>query len=142
MSTPILGSVIELLKNISSLCNKVIDSSDPEKHAKSVNELNKGVSDTYEEMRKIIVNSDKFSDDEKIKRLQQLSKQEETSKKKCSELIAENRKNIAKTVMYILEGFLTCGISFTPAIMKQVKNTILEGNELQINETDLLEENN
>lgn len=129
--TTIIVSALEILKEIFSLSKKVLDSTDSEKHAKSVNALNVGVSDTYAKMREIIVNCNKFSDEEKIQKLAELAEQEKESKEKCNEMILENRKNVTDVIMTVLKGFLTCGISFAPEIIKGLKSTLGANAEFQ-----------
>ena len=128
MNLGLMSKALELIKNISELCKKVVDASDGEKYAKSVNDLNDGVSNTYNEMRKIIAESNKFSDEEKIAKLSELALQEEESKRRCGEAIQGNRESIANIVMEVFKGLLTCGIYFMPAIINNLKKTTNEIN--------------
>lgn len=144
MNTAVIEKVADMVKSISDLCKKVIDAGDPEKYASSVKSLNEGVSDTYEQMRMIIVNSDKFTEKEKLERLSQLAKQEEESKRKCDEAIKGNRQQVANIALEVAKGLFTCGIYYAPGIAKNVKNaigkrnkSIERGNDLQL----LLQEN-
>ena len=144
MNPAVIGKVADMVKSISDLCKKVIDAGDPEKYASSVESLNKGVSDTYEQMRMIIINSDKFSEEEKLERLSQLAKQEEESKKKCDEAIKGNRQHVANIAMEVAKGLLTCGVYYVPSIARNFKKSlgtqsksIGQGDDLQL----LLEEN-
>ena len=121
MGFMIIDSALKLCKSVSDLSQKVIDAADPEKYSKSVDELNKGVSDSYAAMRNIIMTSEKFSDEEKLERLNKLAEQEQESKRKCGEAIKGNRENVANISLEIVKGFLTCGISFAPSIAKNMK---------------------
>lgn len=118
MNIKLIEKIVDAIKNVSELCQKTIDASDPEKYAKSVENLHQGISDTYDQMRQIIMNSDKFTDDEKLERLAKLAKQEEESKEKCGVAIRENRENVANIVLSITKGLLTCGIVYIPEIVK------------------------
>lgn len=134
MGVAIFSIVLEMIKNITSLCNKVADAGDSEKYARSINELSQGVSDSYSQMRNIICNSDKFSDDEKLIKLQELAGQEIEAKRKCDEMVKENRKNIGKIVLYVFEGLLTCGLSFAPAIIEKINNATSKGDVVSTEE--------
>ena len=135
MNISIIKSVVDMLKNISELCKKVIEAGDPEKYAHSIQNLNQGVSDTYAEMRNIIINNDDFSPDEKLEKLKQLAESEEESRKKCAEAIKGNRKDIANVSLAVFEGFLTCGLSFAPAIITKIKDALLSGNDVSMIES-------
>lgn len=81
-------------------------------------------------MRSIIVNSNEFSDEEKVKKLQELAGYEMNAKRNCSEMIMDNRENVAKITMEVVKGLLTCGLSFAPAIVKRMKVALSEKSEL------------
>ena len=121
MNIGVLGKIADMIKEISSLARTVVESADSDKYAYSVETLNKGVSDTYEQMRLLIMNSDKFSDEEKLERLAALAEQESESKRKCGEAIKGNRENVANIALEVAKGLLTCGISFVPGIAKELK---------------------
>ena len=143
MNISMISKAIELVKQVTELTKAVIDSADPEKYAKSVNSLNSGVSDTYEQMRLIIINSEKFTEEEKLARLQELSEQEQASKEKCAEAIKGNREHVAKIAMEVVKGLLTCGISFAPEIAKKMKTSLSNEDRemlLEANEPILIEE--
>lgn len=122
MKIKIIEKAIELFKSVSDLCKQVLESSDPEKYATSVQKLNEGVSETYDVMRKIIEQSEQFSDEEKIQKLAELSKQEQLSKSNCAELIKGHREHTAQIAKDIFSGLLTCGLSYIPAIAKGIKS--------------------
>lgn len=140
MNIAIFEKAIDMFKGISDLCKKVIDAGDSEKYAKSVNQLNEGIDDTYANMRSIITNSEKFSDEEKIQKLKELAECEAEAKRKCGEAIQGNRENVAKISLEVLKGFLTCGISFAPAIIKQLKKATADDiNTIIIDDTNSIE---
>lgn len=140
MNFKIIKVVLEIFSKIVDLTNKVIDAGDPEKYVKSVQELNKGVSETYAEMRDIISNDPKMSSEEKLKKLQELAECEERAKEKCGEAIIGNRENVAKITLEVLKGLLTCGVSFTPAIARGIKNALSKSNANIELENELLVE--
>lgn len=121
MNFAIVGKIADMIKEISSLSKTVVEAADSEKYAKSVESLNKEVDATYAQMRSVIVNSEKFSEEEKLERLEKLAEQEKESKRKCGEAIQGNRENVAKIALEVAKGLMTCGISFVPGIFKEVK---------------------
>ena len=121
MKPAFIKAIADMIKGVADLCKTALDASDPEKYAKGVQNLNEGVSDTYAEMRRIIANNESFSEEEKLKRLGELAQMEEESKRKCEEAINGNREQIGKITYEIVMGFLTCGISFAPAVIKKIK---------------------
>ena len=142
MNPAIMGKLVDLFKSVANLSEKVVEQSDPEKYAKSVNELSQGVDNTYDQMRKIIIESDKFTDAQKLKKLEKLAEQEMETKKKCDEAIKGNREHVAKIALELVKGFLTCGVSFAPSIVKEIKSAGKNQKELIEVETPLLETEN
>lgn len=142
MNIKFIEKIADAVKSISELCQKAIDAGDPEKYARSVEKLNQGVSDTYDQMRQIIISSEKFTDEEKLERLTNLAKQELDSKEKCAEAIKGNREQVANIVISITKGLLTCGICYLPGIARSLTenktNQIVQSEEALV----LLEENN
>ena len=132
MNPAMIKAAMEMIKSVSDLSKTAIDASDPEKYARGVNELNKGVSETYTEMRNIIVNDEKLSTDEKLERLKELADGEAKAKAKCDEAIKGNREHISKIILEVFAGLLTCGISFAPTIVNKFKQSIEKGTELPI----------
>lgn len=130
MSGELVKLVLGLFNNITDLTKKVTDASDPNAYAEGVNRLNEGVSETYVQMRNIIMSSDKYSDDEKLQKLQQLAESEAKAKKDCSEMIMENRENVAKIALEVFGCLLTCGLYFAPALIKRIKAAISEKSEI------------
>lgn len=116
-----IGKIADMVKGVSDLGKTVVEQADSEKYANSVDSLNKGVSDTYEQMRLLIVNSDSLSDEEKLEKLQLLAEQERESKRQCGQEIRENRENVGKIALEVTKGVLTGGLSFAPSIVKEVK---------------------
>lgn len=135
MNVTFIGKITEMIKHIADLSKTVVETSDPEKYANGVEKLNKGVSDTYEQMRLVIINSKTFSEEEKLQRLEALANQELESKKRCDEAIKGNREQIANIAMEIVKGLLTCGISFIPEVIKRTKLS-MNDNTVCLEETD------
>ena len=128
MSPAIIQSAIEMVKSISDLTGKVLDAGDPEKLAVSVEKLHGGIAESYSMMRRIVENDEKLSTDEKIKKLEQLAKKEQEAKDDAVKLLEEHRERTAKIALDVLKGFLTCGLSFTPALIVNIKKA-LDGKE-------------
>lgn len=118
MNIKLIEKIAEAIKSVSELCQKTLDASDPEKLADGVETLHKGVSDTYDQMRQVIITSEKFTEDEKLERLAKLARQEEESKEKCVDVIKNNREHVASITLSITKGLLTCGIAYIPEIVK------------------------
>lgn len=116
-----IGKMADMIKGVSGLTQTVVESADSEQYANSVESLHKGVDETYEQMRLLIVNSETLSDTEKLQKLQEIAEQERESKRKCGEEIKENRENVGKIALEVAKGVLTCGLSFAPSIVKEVK---------------------
>jgi hypothetical protein len=137
MNPAVIEKIAEAVKAVADLCKKVIEAGDPEKYANSVESLNRGVSDTYEQMRAIIVNSEKFSEEEKLERLTALAAQEQASKQKCDEAIKGNRQQVASIALEVTKGLLTCGVYYVPGIAKGFGK-----NKRLANDPQLLQEEN
>ncbi len=121
MNPAFIGKIADMIKSVADLSKSVVESTDPEKYANAMEKLNQGVSDTYDQMRTIIINSDKFTEEEKLEKLEALAKQELESKAKCDVALRENREHVANIAMDIIKGLLTCGVSFAPEIIKRLK---------------------
>lgn len=132
MKMAFIGKIADMIKGVADLSKSVVESTDPEKYANAVEKLNQGVSDTYEQMRTIIVNSNKLTEEEKLEKLEALAKQEFESKAKCDEAIKGNREHVANIAMEIIKGLLTCGVSFAPEIAKRLK--LVAHNDINIDE--------
>ena len=139
MNPAVIGKIADMVKHIADLAKTVVESSDPEKYSNSVESLSHGVNDTYDQMRQLIINSEKFSEEEKLERLQTLAQQEMATKERCGEAIKGNREHVAGIAMEIVKGFLTCGISFVPGIAKNFKESKNDTKAILDNGAEVLE---
>ena len=130
MNIKIIEEVVKMIRSLSDLTQKVIDAGDPQKYANGVKELNHGVDETYARMREIIINNEKFSEDEKIERLQKLAVQEQEALKVAGEAVKSNRENAGKVALEVFKGLLTCGVSFAPSIAKGFKKALSKENSV------------
>ena len=124
MNVAILGKIVDLVHSVTELERDVASAADSEKYAKSVEMLNQGVSDTYSQMREMIVNSQEFSDDEKLTRLQMLAESEVASKEKCGEAIKGNREHVASIAKDIAFGVLSGGLTFIPGVKEKIVSSV------------------
>ncbi len=124
MSLGLVKSAIDMVNSLSNLTQKVMDAGDPEKYSESIERLHQGVAESYDMMRQIVQNDDSLTADEKIEKLKKIAEDEETSKKKCGEALEGHREKTAQIAITVLKGFLTCGLSFTPAIIKSIKGAL------------------
>lgn len=127
--SPIFEKIVDLLRGMTELAKKAVDQGDGEKFVKNVNELALNVDETYAHMREIIMSNDKLSVEEKLEKLEKLAEQQMAAKQKCEEAIKGNREHVAKITLDVVKGLLTCGVSFAPAIIKELKKTSLISNE-------------
>lgn len=134
MNIAIFEYAMKALSNMTEMTKKTMDASDPEKYAEGVRKLNYGVDESYAKMREIVSASDKYSDDEKIEKLKEVAELEMKSKERCAEAIKGNREHVAKISLEVLKGFLTCGISFTPMIVKEIKKAV--GGKAEVKELE------
>ena len=130
-----VGKLADMVKGVSELGKTVVEQADSEKYANSVDSLNKGVSDTYGQMRLLIVNSDTLSDTEKLEKLQLLAEQERESTRQCGQEIKENRESVGKIALEVTKGVLTCGLSFVPSIVKEAKQLSSKNETLKLADT-------
>ena len=121
MAVAFVGKIADMVKSVSELAQSVVEQGDSKKYADSVETLNQGVGSTYEQMRLLIVNSETLSDTEKLERLRELAELERESKGQCGKEIQENREHVGKIALEVTKGVLTCGLSFAPSIVKEVK---------------------
>ncbi len=117
-----IKAAIDLVKNLSQLSTKVIEAGDPEKYADNVEKLHQGVGESYDLMRRIIEDDKTLSTEEKLERLNRIAIDEQAAKDRCGEALNGHREKTAKIALDVLQGFLTCGLSFTPAIVKKIKS--------------------
>ena len=116
-----IGKIAEMVKSIADLSKVVVESTDAEKYANGIQKLNQGVSDSYEQMRLIIINSKEYTEEQKLEKLESIARLELESKQKCDEALRGNREHVANIAIEIIKGFLTCGVSFAPEIIKRLK---------------------
>lgn len=135
MGLAIVELALGAVNTIAELCHAVIEAGDSEKHAKSVNELNQGIDDTFSEMRQLIKNDERLSVENKLERLENLARLEAKAKKDAGAEIKDNREHTAKVAMDVLKGFLTCGLYFTPAIIREAKKAMEGSSEQSMIET-------
>ena len=133
-SMAFVGKLADMVKGVSELGKSVVEQSDSEKYANSVDTLSKGVSDSYEAMRSVIRNSETMSDEEKLKQLQLIADREKETKSQYGQEIRENRENVAKIALEVTKGVLTAGLSFAPSIVKEVKQLGHKDDPLELEE--------
>ncbi len=111
MNIKIFEYIAQAIKNITSLCNKLVDAGDAEKYAQGVKSLNESVDDTYAKMREVILNDDTLTSDQKLERLEKIANSQLSARQTCEEAIKGNRENISKIVADVLLVAATCGLS-------------------------------
>ena len=116
-----LEVIKQAIKEITTLSGKVVEASDAEKYANSVQKLNSSVDKTYEKMREIILEDKNLSTDEKLERLDKIAKSQSEAMQTCDEAIKGNRENVSKIVGTVLLALATCGISCIPKLTKERK---------------------
>lgn len=119
MKKKLIDKFADISQNMSEVAKSVVEDGSTEKYIQAVETLHDG--DTHREMRKLIVNSEEFSDAEKLRRLAELDDREMASKKEHGESIKSNREHAANTALKIVAGVLTAGMSVAvPEIAKTV----------------------
>ncbi len=146
MNIKIIEYAVAAIKNFTSLSEKVIDAGSPEKYANGIEKMSKSVDDTYAVMRDIVAQDNTLTTDEKLNRLNAVADSQQRAKEKCGEAIKGNRENVAKVTFEVVKGFLTCGVSFLPAIIKETKKTLGKKEDQEmidelVAETGIVEEN-
>ena len=124
MNTELIQYAGKVIEGIFGLTNKTMEESNPQKFADGVQTLAQGVGESYELMRKIVLESTEFSDTEKIEKLKDLANSEIQSKKACGEILQGNREHTANVISNVFEDFLSCGVSFAPALISQLKDSV------------------
>ena len=142
MGAGIIKAAIEMVKSLSELSTKVIEAGDPEKYVESVEKLHNGVDESYAMMRNIVENDTKLSTEEKLEKLKEIAEGEQKAKEKCGEALDGHREKTAKIALDVLKGFLTCGLSFTPALIKNIKNALEGMNDPELIDVDTSESTN
>ena len=75
MAVPaIIEGIVSAIKGLTNVCDKMVDGADAQKYADSVQTLNKNVDETYNQMRQLIINDDKLTQDQKLAKLENLQK--------------------------------------------------------------------
>ena len=142
MGAGIIKAAIEMVKSLSELSTKVIEAGDPEKYVESVEKLHNGVDESYAMMRNIVENDTKLSTEEKLEKLKEIAEGEQKAKEKCGEALDGHREKTAKIALDVLKGFLTCGLSFTPALIKSIKNALEGKDDPELIDVDTSESTN
>ena len=124
MAIPIIGAALEAFKTLTELVSKIIDAGDPKRQAVAVNIFQKGIDDTFDTQRKIIENAADLSTDEKLERLRKLAEEQQKVKEECGEALEKHRKDVAKVALEVFQALLTCGLSFIPAIIENIKKAL------------------
>ena len=125
MGAGVIGCILQIVSNVTSLTNKAVDASDPEKYAEGIHALNRNIDDTYAKMREVIMNSNSFTEDEKLERLEKLAKSQEAARKSCEHSVQENRAHMAKIITEMFLALTTCGISYIPKAVKGRKKVAI-----------------
>ena len=121
MSTPIIQHIVEIVKNLTTLGNKLVDSTDAEKYSKGVHSLNQNIEETYSKMRELIVNDTTLSVEQKEEKLYSLANSQLKAKERCQEAIQGNKESVARVTAEIILALSTCGISYIPKLVNQNK---------------------
>ncbi len=121
MNIKIIEYIVQAVKNISEICNKVVDASDPKKYAEGVNALNENVDETYAKMRELITQDDTLTATEKVEKLEKLAESQQAALRACKDDIKDNREHIAKIVTEVFAALATCGVSCIPKVIKGCK---------------------
>lgn len=137
MSLKIIEYILQAIKNITEVCNKVVDSSDPKKHAEGVHALNQNVEDTYAKMRELIANDDSLSASEKVEKLEKLANSQQAALKACGEEIRNNRAHVAKIVTEVFAALATCGVSCIPKVIGGRKKVLVGASDDVLIESDI-----
>ena len=131
----IVGLIVEAVKNIAALCNKLVDAADAKKYAEGVQKLNQSVDETYNKMRELILADDSLTTEEKLEKLEKLAQSQETARQTCEKAIQGNKEHIAKIATEIFAALTTCGISYLPKIVSGIKSSKKQP-EVAVNENE------
>ena len=129
--------ILKAVKNITEICNKVVDASDPKKYAEGVHALNQNVDETYAKMRELIANDETLSASEKVEKLDKLALSQQAAIKACGEEIKDNRAHIAKIVTEVFAALATCGVSYVPKMIDGCKKVVLRSSNDVIVESEI-----
>lgn len=117
----IIQNIIEIVKNITEIGNKIVDSADAEKYSNGVHSLNKNVDDTFNKMRELIENNNTLTIEQKLEKLDALATRQLAARTSCDEAIKGNREHIAKITSEVFLALSTCGISYVPKLISKSK---------------------
>lgn len=137
MNIKIIEYILKAVKNITEICNKVVDSSDPQKYAEGVKALNQNVDDTYAKMRDLVAQDETLSAAEKIEKLEKIAKSQQAALRACGEDIRYNRENVAKVVAEVFVALATCGVSCIPKVIKGRKKICVTTSDDLLIESDV-----
>jgi len=122
MAVPaIVSNIVQAVKSLLSTCEKMADGADAHKYATSVQSLNQDVDETYTQIRELIVKNDKYSDDQKIEKLEKLAQSQISARQSCQEAISGNREGVSKMIGSFFLALATCGLSYIPKLVTELK---------------------
>lgn len=125
MNIKIIEYIAEIVKSIVAFCNKIADSSNPEKYTDGVNALGQNVDETYAKMRELIAQDDDLSTAEKVEKLERLAISQQAARQSCEKAIIENKEHTAKIIAEIFAALATCGIACIPKVFKGYKKATI-----------------
>ncbi len=128
MNPAIIEAIGGVLNGLLKSTEKIIDAGDPEKLAKAVNEMNKGVDTNYELQRKVVMDDSKLSADEKLERLSKIAEAEKNTKLEMTGAINKNREQVAEIAKDVFYSLVTGGAYLIPKAYQQF---LPEANNLQ-----------
>ena len=121
MNVKFFDYIAEAIKHITSFCDKAMDEADGEHFTENVRRMSEHTEETYQLMRRLIEEDTTLSTDEKLKRLDKIAQSQERTRQNCAETIQGNREHIVKIVKEIFLALTTCGLSYAPKIIEQLK---------------------
>ena len=138
MNIKIIEYILQAIKTIIEVCDKVVDASDPQKYAEGVHALNQNVEETYAKMRELILADERLTSEEKVEKLDKLAKSQQEALKACGDEIKNNRAHMAKIVTEVFAALATCGVSCIPKVIGGRKKIVAStGNDVVV-ESDAL----
>ena len=121
MAIPIIEGIVQIIKNLISFCDKTSDNLNAEKYSIGVNKLNSSVDDTYAGIREIIINDKSLSAEKKIEKLDKLAQSQISARQSCENAVKGNRDNVAKFISEVVLALATCGLSYVPKLVREIK---------------------
>lgn len=144
MNTKLFEYILQIVKNITDLCNKAADAADSENYAAAVNALDQPLNDTYAAMRRLIEQDETLSTSEKLEKLDELAQRQQKTQQMQEEAINGNREHIKDIALEIFAALATCGLSVIPKIFHKRKNASVTASSNDLLEvqtpTDQIEE--